>query len=86
LHGAPQLCYAGAMDNTKDMHHMADVLQGLCAAHGKKYTSTLLKFYWNALQDLTREEFDKSVKHVTDTCTWFPQPAHFRRALQVGWL
>lgn len=74
------------MDNTKDLHRVSEVLQGLCAAHGKKFSSALLKVYWSALEDLSREEFDRAAEYVMKNNVWWPLPAHFRRALQVGWI
>lgn len=59
----------------------AQLLTGLGEAFDKKISDTLFEVYWEALKDLSFEDFNRAANTLTMTAKFFPKPVEFRELL-----
>jgi hypothetical protein len=73
------------MIESSDRQHVGEVVREFSAVHRVPYNSIIAKAYWEALQDLTREQFDQAAAKLRKESDWMPRPSHFRRACRIEW-
>lgn len=69
-----------------DRQHVGEIIREFCAVHRQPFNTIVAKAYWEALKDLSLTQFDAASSHLRKHSEWMPRPAHFRKALQVGWI
>lgn len=54
--------------------------------HRFTVTDTVRDGWWEDLQDMSREDFDRACKELRRSSQWFPKPFQFRQAARKGWI
>lgn len=65
------------MEN-KDKKEFFKIIAGLGEMFGKTISDTLYELYWQALKDLSFEDFNKTANSLGQTTKFFPKPVEFR--------
>lgn len=62
----------------RDREKFNETLIAMAEIFDKQLSESQLDLYWNALNDLSDEDFNKAANIVTRTCEYFPRPVNFR--------
>ena len=66
-----------------DKNEFDEVLVALAELHDKKLSDPLLTLYWEALKDISFEDFKKAANVLARAGKFFPKPVDFREYLSV---
>jgi len=70
--------------NNSDREEFDAVIIAMAELFDRKMSAIQLDLYFEALKDMSLEDFRKSANTVARTCKFFPKPVEFREQIIVG--
>lgn len=71
----------------KNLHHASfgTRITELGVIHRQSVTPVTIRAYWDVLEEMDFDDFERAVRILKKTGQWFPKPAEFFAASRKGW-